>query len=95
MSVYMRNMADITAAELKYSTRLVFGECGSWCRVSRCLGTPMVTLYRTEAEARERERTGKRCGSDCRGVQNHFTEYIEPLRDEVPVETGYHERIRA
>jgi hypothetical protein len=95
MSVYMIKATDQLAASLQLSTRLVWGE-GSWARVSRCLSVPMVKLYRTEAEARERERTGKRCCSDCRGVQNHFTEYIEPLLDEVPVETGYHERrIRA
>jgi hypothetical protein len=55
----------------------------------------MVQLYRTEVECIERERTGRPCCKDCRGVQHHFTEYIEALSDAVPVTIGYHERIRA
>jgi len=85
----MRNIFDITAAELKYSTRLVFGEAGSWCRVSRCLSTPMVRLYESKSQCDEAERAGRPCCKDCRGTQHHATEFVEPLCDEVPEELGY------
>jgi hypothetical protein len=87
----MSKIADQLAAQLQLGTRLIWGE-GSWARVSRCLDVPRVQLYRSEGEAREREHLGKRCCQDCRGVQHHFTEFIEPMRDAVPFEIGYRDK---
>jgi hypothetical protein len=87
----MSNIRDHLAAQLKYSTRLVWGE-GQHARISRCLDMPMVRLYATKAEAEEHARAGKRCCRDCKGVENHATEFIPALEDSCPVDLGERER---
>jgi hypothetical protein len=88
----MSKTSDQLAASLQLSTRLVWGE-GQWARISRCAGgSPLVHLHATREECDRIAALGKRCGQDCRGAQHHTTEHINPLRDEVPVELGYHEK---
>jgi hypothetical protein len=49
----------------------------------------MVQLHETRERCDAAEAKGKPCCRDCRGIEFHSTEYVEPLRDEVPYEIGY------